>query len=115
MDHLSETPSSARVLIRTRTYPDPTVWRTDFAAIDPALVDECRRLGVVTIGIDTPSVDLFESKDLPAHQAFLRNGVAIIEGLCLSKVEPGRYELLAAPLRLVGFDASPVRAVLRPL
>jgi arylformamidase len=39
--------------------------------------------------------------------------VAILEGLVLDRVPPGVYELIALPLRLVGFDASPVRAVLR--
>jgi arylformamidase len=65
------------------------------------------------IGIDTPSVDLFTSKDLPAHQRFLANDMAILEGLVLHEVPPGRYELIALPLKLAGFDASPVRAVLR--
>ena len=65
------------------------------------------------VGIDTPSVDLFDSKDLPAHKAFLRCDMAILEGLVLAEVPPGLYELIALPLKLVGFDASPVRAVLR--
>jgi arylformamidase len=65
------------------------------------------------VGIDTPSVDLFDSKDLPAHRAFLRCDMAILEGLVLAGVPEGVYELIALPLRLVGFDASPVRAVLR--
>jgi len=41
--------------------------------------------------------------------------MAILEGLDLSSVPEGRYELIALPLRLVGFDASPVRAVLRTI
>lgn len=65
------------------------------------------------IGIDTPSVDLCESKDLPAHHAFLRHNVSILEGIVLTGVPDGEYELVALPLRLIGFDASPVRAVLR--
>ena len=61
------------------------------------------------------SVDLQASKDLPAHQACLRHDMAILEGLVLGAVPEGLYELIALPLRLVGFDASPVRAVLRTL
>ncbi len=102
-----------RVLIATGTFPDPEKWNNDFAALDPAMVDALHALGVMTIGIDTPSVDLFESKDLPAHQRFLANDMAILEGLVLRDVPAGVYELIALPLRLVGFDASPVRAVLR--
>ncbi|MCC6322004.1 MAG: cyclase family protein [Phycisphaerales bacterium] len=105
----------ARVLIRTGTFPDPETFTTDFAALEPALVDSLAARGVKTIGIDTPSVDLFESKDLPAHKAFLRHDVAILEGLALANIPPGEYELIALPLRLMGFDASPVRAILRPM
>ena len=65
------------------------------------------------VGIDTPSVDLFDSKDLPSHQACLRHDLAILEGIVLDFVPEGVYELIALPLKLAGFDASPVRAVLR--
>lgn len=102
-----------RVLLCTNTFPDPTNWNEDFAALSPELVDEWAKQGVRLIGIDTPSVDLFDSKDLPAHNAFLRNDMAILEGLVLTEVPEGVYELLALPLKLVGFDGSPVRAVLR--
>ena len=102
-----------RVLIATGTYPDATRFADDFAALSPELVERLHDRGVITIGIDTPSVDLFDSKDLPAHQAFLRHDMAILEGLVLKDVPEGPYELIALPLRLVGFDASPVRAILR--
>jgi arylformamidase len=52
---------------------------------------------------------------LPAHRTFLKHDMAILEGLALAHVPEGLYELIALPLRLVGFDASPVRAVLRSL
>lgn len=104
-----------RVLLCTGTYPDPDHFREDFAALEPALVDRLHDRGVRLIGIDTPSVDLFDSKDLPAHGRFLVHDMAILEGLVLAGVPEGRYELIALPLRLVGFDASPVRAVLRTL
>jgi arylformamidase len=102
-----------RVLIATGTFPDPEVFNTDFAALSPELVRRLHEQGVQLIGIDTPSVDLFESNDLPSHQAFLRYDMAILEGLVLNGVPEGVYELIALPLRLVAFDASPVRAVLR--
>ena len=102
-----------RVLLRTNTFPDPTNWNENFAALSPDLVDDCAAQGVRLIGIDTPSVDLFDSKDLPAHNAFLRHDMAILEGLVLTDVPAGVYELIAVPLKLVGFDGSPVRAVLR--
>jgi arylformamidase len=114
-DDISDVVSAERVLIATGTYPDPTKFNTDFAAIDPYLIEWLQERGVRTIGIDTPSVDLFESKDLPTHQSILKHDMAILEGLVLTDVPPGKYELIALPLKLVGFDASPVRAILRPL
>ena len=104
-----------RILIHTGTFPDFTRWNSDFAGLDPTLVDLLADRGVTLIGTDTPSVDVQESKDLPAHKRFLARDVSILEGLRLAHVAPGEYELIALPLPLVGFDASPVRAVLRSL
>jgi arylformamidase len=104
-----------RLLLATGTYPDPEHFNEDFAALAPDLVEYLHRQGVQLVGIDTPSVDLFDSRDLPAHRTFLRCNMAILEGLVLTDVPEGLYELIALPLRLVGFDASPVRAILRPL
>jgi len=106
--------TASRVLFATSTYPDPQNWNNDFAALSVELIDFLDEHGVITVGIDTPSVDLFDSKDLPAHKAILRHNMSILEGLVLKDVPPGDYELIALPLPLVGFDASPVRAILRP-
>lgn len=102
-----------RVLLATGTYPDPEEFNEDFAALSPELVGQLHGEGVKLIGIDTPSVDPFSSKELPAHKTFLKHDMAILEALVLRNVPPGIYELIALPLKLVGFDASPVRAVLR--
>lgn len=104
-----------RVLFATGSYPDPTRFTRDFAALDPALIGALRERGVRLVGIDTPSVDPAESKDLPTHQACLRHDMAVLEGLVLSGVPDGLYELIALPLKLTGFDGSPVRAILRTL
>jgi arylformamidase len=102
-----------RLLLATDTFPDPHAFNEDFAALSPELVVLLARHGVRLIGVDTPSVDPFTSKDLPAHHAALAHDLAILEGLVLANVPEGVYELIALPLKLVGFDASPVRAVLR--
>jgi arylformamidase len=106
--------TASRILFATSTYPDPQIWNNDFAALSVELIDCLDEHGVITVGIDTPSVDLFDSRDLPAHKAILRHNMSILEGLVLKDVPPGDYELIALPLPLVGFDASPVRAILRP-
>ena len=104
-----------RCLIATGTFPDPEAWNSDFAALDPALVDELAAEGCVLLGIDTPSVDLEQSKDLPAHAALRRHGMANLEGLVLAHVPAGWYALVALPLKLDGLDGSPVRAALKRL
>jgi len=108
-------PRAQRMLIATGTYPDPDNFNADFAAYDPAFIDRLHEQGVRLIGTDTPSIDLFESKDLPSHHAVLRHDMAVLETLVLRDVPDGVYELIALPLKLAGFDASPVRAILRSL
>lgn len=85
----------------------------------PALTAEAARWlvarGARLVGVDAPSVDPFDSTDLPVHRILLGAGAVILENLALGAVPPGPYELVALPLRLVGMDGSPVRAVLRPL
>jgi arylformamidase len=107
--------TAVRLLLATGTFPDPDQFNEDFAALAPELVEALHQQEVRLIGIDTPSVDPFDSKDLPAHRTFLKYDMAILEGLVLRGVPDGEYELIALPLKLVGFDASPVRAVLRAL
>jgi arylformamidase len=96
-------------------FPTIANGNNDFASLSPQLIDDLYHHGVRLIGIDTPSVDPFDSKALEAHQAFARNDMAMLEGLVLDGVDEGEYELIALPLRISGADASPVRAVLRTL
>lgn len=110
---LAQPVKSKRVLLKTGTFTDFSTWRDDFAGLSVDLIDHLAGKGVRTVGVDTPSVDTFSSKDLPAHNAIYRHDLSILEGLVLRDVPAGEYELIALPLKLVGFDASPVRAVLR--
>jgi arylformamidase len=112
--HLRRPVRAPRVLFATGTFPDPDVFSTDFAALSPELLDALAAQGVTLVGLDTPSVDLFDSKALPSHQALARHDMAVLEGLVLHHVRPGRYTLIALPLPIEGADASPVRAALAP-
>jgi arylformamidase len=58
-------------------------------------------------------MDAADSKTLPGHHALHSNGIVILEGLDLSGVADGVYELVALPLKIAKGDGSPVRAVLR--
>jgi arylformamidase len=68
--------------------------------------------GANLVGIDYIGIDRYGDETYPAHNALLSAGVIILEGLSLADVEPGRYTLIALPLRITGGDGSPVRAVL---
>ena len=81
----------------------------------PGVATYLKSQGVVLIGVDVPSVDLLDSKDLPIHHEIGGCGICILESLNLRDVQPGRYELIALPLPLVGGDGSPVCAILREL
>ncbi len=103
-----------RLLLSTGTFPDPDTFNEDFAGVTPELVRWLIERGVLLLGIDTPSLDAFDSKRLPAHHATRHgSGLAILEGLVLDHVAPGVYDFSALPLNLEGGDASPVRVVLR--
>jgi len=94
---------------------DPNVFPSGFVHPSPELADHLGQLGVVLYGADAPSMDPQDSKDLAGHHALQRNNILILEGLDLSGVPDGVYELAALPLKLIDGDGSPVRAVLRAL
>lgn len=104
-----------RVLFQSLSMPAWDRFPEKFSYFHPGAIDALAALGVVLIGIDTPSVDAFAAKDLQVHHAFLKHQIRNLEGLWLPKVKPGIYELCALPLRLTDADASPVRAVLREM
>ena len=101
-----------RVLFRTTKTSNYDIFPDQFRYFNPDTVHYLGSQGCRLVGLDTPSVDHFESKDLPAHRALYRYNMANLENLQLNEVESGCYELIALPLRLVGLDASPVRAIL---
>lgn len=103
-----------RVLVRTRD-DDGVGFREDFVSLSVEAASWLKERGARLIGLDTPSMDPFDSKELPAHHVLLGGHVALLENLQLSAISPGAYELIALPLRWPGLDASPVRAVLRGL
>lgn len=102
-----------RLIFATDSYPNPQSFNEDFCSLSPELIRYLAGLGVILIGIDTPSVDPFSSKALEAHNEVYKHRLAILEGLVLTDVPEGVYELIALPLKIKGADASPVRAILR--
>lgn len=104
-----------RILFRTRERHDHTQWRQDFTAVGPEAARLLAAAGIQLVGIDTPSMDHPDSKELDGHHVLYEGGVAILENLDLTSVPPGDYELIALPLRIFQGDSSPVRAILREL
>jgi arylformamidase len=102
-------------LIRTYAAAPQGAWDPVFCAVAPELIDWFADQGGILIGIDTPSLDPQDSKTMDAHNRVAARDMRILEGLVLDAVEPGRYELIAPPLKLTGLDAAPVRAVLREI
>ena len=73
--------------------------------------EEAAELPLRLIGTDALSVGSYGS-ELRTHKAFLRKGIAILEGLDLSAVPPGNYFLIALPLKIGGAEGAPARAML---
>lgn len=72
-------------------------------------------LGVSLVGIDYLSIEPYENADMASHRLLLFAGIVILEGLDLSGVAAGRYEMIALPLRIVGGDGGPARVILRAI
>lgn len=104
-----------RLLIRTDFWEDRQQFPNTIPEIEPELASYLAKLGVRLLGLDLPSVDPIDSKELTAHHELTRYGIHILEGLVLDHVEQGEYELAALPLPIVEADGSPVRAVVRKI
>lgn len=104
-----------RVLIKT---PNSGLWGSpefhkDYSGVTESgakyLVDH----GVKLVGVDYLSVEAYKTPGAPAHHILLGAGTIVIEGLNLLDVEPGIYDMICLPLRIVGSDGAPARVVLR--
>ncbi len=102
-----------RLLLRTGSWIDPGQFPADICYLRPDIAPFLAEKGVRLIGVDVPSVDPLDSKELSAHHGLHTHDIFILEGIQLDHVEPGDYELIALPLPLADADGSPVRAVLR--
>jgi arylformamidase len=106
-------PGVERLLLRSGAWSGGPAFPRRFTYLEPDAAILLASSGIRLIGTDAPSVDPFDSTALPSHRILARAGIAILENLALDAVPEGSYELIALPLRLLGADGSPVRAVLR--
>lgn len=103
-----------RVLVRTYAQA-PQQWDEHLSGMTTDAIARLADLGVQLIGIDTASMDPAGSTALDSHMLVRARGLRILENLVLDAVPEGDYELIALPLKLMEAEASPVRAILRPL
>ncbi len=115
-DDLTEVPhGTERLLVRTRQSElRDDEWRDNITYFSVEAIDMLADRGVKLIGSDAPSFDPTQSRELPAHHALARHGIANLENLQLRNVPLGHYLLFALPLKVLGMDAAPVRAILLP-
>jgi len=106
--------SASIVLFKTDSFTDENVWSSEFKALSNALIEHLFKLGVRTVGIDTPSIDPADDKELESHKTIQKLQMSVIEGLSLTHVKEGHYFLMAAPLKIKEGDAGPLRAVMAP-
>ena len=111
-DLATVTIEAPRVLFKSLSFDHHAPFSTSFTSLSPEVIEALADQGALLLGIDTPSVDPSDSKDLPSHQALYRRDLAVLEGIDLAGAAAGLYHLIALPLALADADASPVRAIL---
>jgi arylformamidase len=94
---------------------DDHQWPQEIPHLSVELIEYLAARGVRLIGLDSPSVDAFDSTHLPSHHALKKYSIVNLESLFLRHVPDGDYELTALPLKLDLACGSPVRAVLRTI
>ena len=105
-----------RLLFKTR---NSNLWRkpdhdfhSDYVALTPLSATWIVDRGIRLVGVDYLSVQMFDDSEPVTHQTLLKAGVVVVEGLDLQAAHPGSYQLICLPLKLVGSDGAPARAVL---
>lgn len=106
----------SRALFKTR---NSSLWSrddftADFVSFDVSAAEYLAGKGVQLVGIDYLSIGPFED-GVEVHQAFLKNDIMLLESVNLSGVAPGDYELICLPLKVLGSEGAPARAILREL
>lgn len=105
-----------RILFKTqnsaRGWPS-AAFIEDFIYISQEAARYLAACEIQTVGIDYLSVGGFQRDGVETHRALLEAGIWVIEGLDLSQVEPGEYELICLPIKVERSDGAPARAILK--
>ena len=107
----------ARILFKTRNsriWTEATAgFREDYVALSAGAAAYLAEKKILLVGIDYLTIEEFHAEGNSVHKILLENNIIILEGLNLSSVKAGTYELMCLPLKLVGAEGAPARAVLR--
>lgn len=101
-----------KVLFRTLDKINYNQFETQYSYIGSDMAEQLGALSFKLVGLDTPSVDHIDSKDLETHHILEKHKLVWLENLDLTCAEEGYYQLLALPLKFLELEASPLRAVL---
>ena len=113
-DVLRGRPESARILIATPCQYDGSHFPEQIPHLEAEAAEYLIWLGAKLVGVNVPSLDPLDSRKMLAHRLVFDAEGGVLENLDLRGVTKGRYELVAVPIKIVGADAAPVRALLRP-
>ena len=115
LEALNLPPNTTRLLLRTTNSQlwanNITEFKKDFVALTADASQWLADIGIRLTGIDYLSVQRYYDSTL-THEILLKAGIIILEGLNLKNVAPGIYQLICLPIKLVGSDGAPARAVL---
>jgi arylformamidase len=104
-----------RVLLKTRNSKDwermETVFHQDYVGVESDAAEWLIKRGLKVVGIDHLSICPFHDL-LTTHRLFFNARTIVIEGLNLTGITPGLYQLVCMPLNIVGADGSPCRVAL---
>lgn len=104
--------ATGRLLLKTAVWRDAKIFPDPIPTVAGGVPKWLQSLGVKLLGLDVPSVDEIDAKQLVNHHAIGAAGISIVESLDLTAVSAGRYNFVALPLKIAGGDGSPLRAIL---
>lgn len=115
LEKIQSLPFVERLLLKTGRTIASGAFPEDWPTLSESCVRTLLGRGLRLLGVDAPSVDPRDSRNLPVHHMLFAGNGAILENLDLRRITPSMYELMAFPLKVMALDAAPVRAVLRQI
>ncbi len=105
---LFKTSNSRRRLLEKKNFV------TDYVSLNLEQAKLLAAKKIALVGVDYLGVEAkgSQGRGHPVHKTLLKAGIVVVEGLNLSKIKPGHYNLAVLPLKIVNGDGAPARAIL---